>query len=86
MGETDLKATIADLERRLEASERSVRTLADSERLYRSLFDGTATAVTLRSLESQSFIDCNAAALTLYRATSIEQLQGSRVTDLSAER
>jgi two-component system sensor histidine kinase/response regulator len=86
VGETDLKATIADLERRLEASERSVRTLADSERLYRSLFDGTATAVTLRSLESQSFIDCNAAALTLYRATSIEQLQGSRVTDLSAER
>ena len=62
MGEKDLKATIVDLERRLAASERSARALVDSERLYRSLFDATATAVTLRSLDDQSFIDCNAAA------------------------
>ncbi len=86
MGDEDLKATIADLERRLDASERSGRALVDSERLYRSLFDGTATAVTLRSLDTQAFIDCNAAALTLYRAASIEQLRGSQVVDLSVER
>ena len=86
MGDADLKATIADLERRLDASERSARALVDSERLYRSLFDGTATAVTLRSLDTQAFIDCNAAALRLYRASSIEQLRGSRVVDLSPER
>jgi len=86
VGDEDLKATIADLERRLDASERSARALVDSERLYRSLFDGTATAVTLRSLDTQAFIDCNAAALTLYRAASIEQLRGSHVVDLSAER
>ena len=85
MGEQDLTAIIADLERRLEASERAARTLADSERLYRSLFEGTATAVTLRSLDNQSFIDCNSAALRLYRAASVEQLRGSRVLDLSAE-
>jgi PAS domain S-box-containing protein len=86
VGETDLKATIADLERRLEASERSARALVDSERLYRSLFDGTATAVTLRSLDNQSFIDCNAAALRLYRAASVDQLRQSRVLDLAPER
>jgi PAS domain S-box-containing protein len=86
VGENDVKAAIADLERRLEASERSGRALVDSERLYRSLFDGMATAVTLRSLDDQSFIDCNAAALRLYRAANVEQLRGSRVVDLSPER
>jgi PAS domain S-box-containing protein len=84
--EKDVQPTIADLERRLAASERSARALVDSERLYRSLFDGTATAVTVRSLDDQSFIDCNAAALRLYRATSVEQLRGSRVLDLAPER
>ena len=34
VGEEELKATIAELERRLEASERSVRALGDSERLF----------------------------------------------------
>jgi two-component system, sensor histidine kinase and response regulator len=86
VGEEQLKATIADLERRLDASERAARTFADSERLYRSLFEGTATAVTLRSLDDQSFIDCNEAALRLYRAESADQLRGSRVFDLSPER
>ena len=61
------------------------RALADSERLYRALFEGMASAVTIRSLEDQSFIDCNPAALTLYRATSVEQLRGTKVTVLSAE-
>jgi PAS domain S-box-containing protein len=63
----------------------ATRALADSERLYRSLFDGTPTAVTLRSLEDWRFIDCNAAALRLYGATSVEQLRGSSVADLSAD-
>jgi two-component system, sensor histidine kinase and response regulator len=86
VGEEELKAAIAELERRLEASERSVRALSDSERLFRSLFDGTPTAVTLRSLDDQAFIDCNAAALRLYRAESAEQLRGLRVIDLSVDR
>ncbi len=86
MGANDAAATIADLEKRLEASERATRTLGDSERLYRSLFEGTATAVTLRSLNDQSFIDCNLAALQLYRAESVEQLRDSKVTDLSPEK
>jgi PAS domain S-box-containing protein len=58
--------------------------LVDSERLYRALFNGTATAVTIRSLDDQSFIDCNMAALRLYRAESVAQLRGSKVTDISA--
>ncbi len=81
-----MNATTADLERRLEASERAARALADSERLYRSLFEGTTTAVTLRSLDNQTFIDCNPAALRLYRAASVEELRGCRVIDLSPER
>jgi PAS domain S-box-containing protein len=75
---------IAELERRLEAGERAARALADSERLYRALFEGTQSAVTIRSLEDQSFIECNAAALHLYRADTVEMLRGSKVTDLSA--
>jgi two-component system sensor histidine kinase/response regulator len=86
VSEEHLRATIADLERRLEASEHSARALSDSERLYRSLFEGMASAVTIRSLEDQSFIDCNPGALRLYRAESVEQLRGSRVTQLSPER
>jgi len=77
---------IRDLERRLDEATRAARALSDSERLYRALFDGTATAVTVRSLEDQTFLYCNQAALALYRATSVDQLQRSRVTDLSAER
>jgi two-component system, sensor histidine kinase and response regulator len=76
---------ILDLERQLEDTKRAAHALADSERLYRALFDGTATAVTVRSLEDQSFLYCNQAAIALYRAANVEQLRGSRVTDLSAE-
>ncbi len=76
---------IQQLERQLAESQRAARSRADSEQLYRALFEGTATAVTVRSLEDQSFIDCNPAALRLYRAATVAQLRGSRVTDLSAE-
>ncbi|HEY5145847.1 MAG TPA: PAS domain-containing protein, partial [Polyangiaceae bacterium] len=78
-------STVADLERRLAEKERSARELADSERLYRGLFEGTATAVTIRSLEDQSFVDCNPAALRLYGAETVDQLRGSTIGDLSAE-
>ena len=81
----DSKKRIAELERQLEAVKRTALALADSERLYRALFEGTATAVTIRSLEDQTFLDCNAAALRLYRAETAAQLRGSKVTDLSAE-
>jgi two-component system sensor histidine kinase/response regulator len=78
-------STVADLERRLAEKERSARELADSERLYRGLFEGTATAVTIRSLEDQSFVDCNPATLRLYGAETVDQLRGSTIGDLSAE-
>jgi PAS domain S-box-containing protein len=74
---------IAELERQLEETRRAARALADSERLYRALFDGTATAVTVRSLEDQSFISCNQAALALYGASTVEQLRGTSVLVLS---
>jgi PAS domain S-box-containing protein len=82
---TSAGGTTADLERQLAESKLAIRALADSERLYRALFDGTATAVTIRSLENQSFVECNQAAMRLYGATSVDQLRSSGVVDLSAE-
>ncbi len=73
------------MHRKVEETMLAPRALADSERLYRALFEGMASAVTIRSLEDQSFIDCNPAALKLYRAASVEQLRGTKVTVLSAE-
>jgi len=81
----DEKERIIELERQLARSEKVAATLADAARLYRSLFDGIATAVTIRSLDDQSFIDCNASALRLYGADSVAQLRGLGVLDLSAE-
>src|ERR1019366_4619448 len=52
---------------------RATHALADSERLYRALFEGMASAVTIRALEDQRFIECNPAALKLFRAESVEQ-------------
>jgi PAS domain S-box-containing protein len=77
------QSRIAELERRLQTSEQAVRELADSAKLYKALFGGVATAVTIRSLDDQSFIDCNLAALRLYRANSVEQLRDSKPGDLS---
>ena len=59
--------------------------VGDTERLYRDLFEGIATAVTVRSLEDQTFLECNQAALRLYRAPSVDALRGSRVAELSGE-
>ncbi len=64
----------------------AARVVADSERLYRALFEGMTWAVTIRSLEDQRFLDCNSAALRLYGAASVEQLRGTEVMVLSAER
>jgi PAS domain S-box-containing protein len=77
------QSRIAELEQRLQTSEQAVRELADSAKLYKALFGGVATAVTIRSLDDQSFIDCNLAALRLYRADSVEQLRDSKPGDLS---
>jgi two-component system sensor histidine kinase/response regulator len=77
------QSRIGELEQRLQASEQAVRELADSAKLYKALFGGVATAVTIRSLDDQSFIDCNLAALRLYRADSVEQLRDSKPGDLS---
>jgi PAS domain S-box-containing protein len=74
---------VAELEERLHASETAARDLADSARLYKALFSGIATAVTIRSLEDQSFVDCNLAALRLYGAGSIAELRSSKPTDLA---
>jgi two-component system sensor histidine kinase/response regulator len=64
---------------------RATHALADSERLYRALFEGMASAVTIRTLEDQRFIECNPAALKLFRAESVEQLRGTMVTLLAPE-
>jgi len=74
-----------EFERTLEESNRATRALADSERRYRALFEGMATAVTIRSLEDQTFIDCNPAALRLYGAASVDQLRGTKIAVLAAE-
>ena len=74
---------VAELEERLQTSERAARELADSARLYKALFGGVATAVTIRSLDDQSFLDCNLAALRLYGAQNITELRASKPTDLS---
>jgi|HubBroStandDraft_1064217.scaffolds.fasta_scaffold06283_3 two-component system sensor histidine kinase/response regulator len=79
------QSRVAELEERLKTSEQAARELADSAKLYKSLFAGVATAVTIRSLEDQSFIDCNLAALRLYRADSVAQLRDSKPSDLSPE-
>jgi PAS domain-containing protein len=64
---------------------RATHALADSERLYRALVEGMASAVTIRALEDQRFIECNPAALKLFRAESVEQLRGTMVTLLAPE-
>lgn len=79
------QSRIAELEQRLLVSEHAARELADSAKLYKALFGGVATAVTIRSLDDQSFIDCNLAALRLYRADSVDQLRNSKPGDLACE-
>jgi PAS domain S-box-containing protein len=61
------------------------RALRDSERLFRALFEGTSTAVTLRDAEDWSLIDCNDAALKIYGCSSREELDGKTPADLAAE-
>src|SRR5262249_38784754 len=56
-----------------------------SERLFRALFEGTSTAVTLRAIEGFKLLDCNAAALRLFGCSSREELYGKTPADLAAE-
>ncbi|HEY2517068.1 MAG TPA: PAS domain S-box protein, partial [Polyangiaceae bacterium] len=57
--------------------------LRNSERMFRSLFESTSVAVTLRDVTAQRFVDCNDAALRLYRARSREDLIHKSPVDLA---
>jgi PAS domain S-box-containing protein len=55
------------------------------ERLFRGLFEGVPTAVTLRDMDTQRLIDCNDAAWKLYGCASREEMFATKPLDLSAE-
>jgi PAS domain S-box-containing protein len=57
--------------------------LRNSERMFRALFEDTAVAVTIRDVETQTFIDCNPAALRVYGFASREELFGTTPIDLA---
>ncbi len=84
-GDSTLDDRSPDGAHTLEQTKRAAWGVADLERLYLSLFEGIPTAVTVRSLEDQIFIDCNQAAVRLFRAESANHLRGTHVTLLAAE-
>ncbi len=73
--------------RNLEAVEVDERRKRDEgiERLFRGLFEGIPTAVTLRDMDSQRLIDCNEAAWKLYGCASRDEMFATRPLDLSAD-
>jgi len=56
------------------------------KQLLQSLLEGSKSAITLRDVNDQRFIDCNTAALRLYGCRSREDLAGTRPQDLAPER
>ncbi len=57
--------------------------LADAGTMFQLLFDRSADAIVLFDPQSGVFVDCNAAALSLLRARSKEQLLDTSPADLS---
>jgi PAS domain S-box-containing protein len=58
--------------------------LRDSERMFRALFEDTSVAVTIRDVATQTFIDCNSAALHLYGFRNREELYGTTPDQIAA--
>ena len=58
--------------------------LRDSERMFRALFEDTSVAVTIRDVGTQTFIDCNSAALHLYGFRNREELYGTTPDQIAA--
>jgi PAS domain S-box-containing protein len=59
------------------------RERADAERRFRALFEATSAAVTVRDVATQTFLDCNEAALRLYGAKSMDELRTLKPNDLA---
>ena len=57
-----------------------------AKQLLQSLLEGSKSAITLRDVKDQRFIDCNTAALRLYGCKSREQLIATHPQDLAPER
>jgi PAS domain S-box-containing protein len=73
-----------DHQHQLDDRGRAEAALRDSERLFRALFEGTTTAVTLRDPVTFKLLDCNPAAVRLYGCKSREEFLGKTILDLSA--
>ncbi|MGO9833356.1 MAG: ATP-binding protein [Polyangiaceae bacterium] len=59
------------------------RKKADAERRFRALFEATSAAVTIRDVATQTFLDCNEAALRIYGAKSVDELRALKPNDLA---
>jgi PAS domain S-box-containing protein len=59
------------------------RKRADAERRFRALFEATSAAVTIREVATQTFIDCNQAALRMYGAESVDEMRTLKPNDLA---
>jgi PAS domain S-box-containing protein len=53
------------------------RSLGDSERMFRALFEDTSIAVSIRDVGSQQFLECNGAMLRLYGYDTTDALRGT---------
>src|SRR5256885_14784762 len=59
--------------------------MGDAEPMFRMLFERSADAILLLDPERNIFVDCNAAAVEMMRATSKEQLLLTHPADVSPE-
>src|SRR5205809_6325706 len=80
----NLNSSVKDLEWNQRPSARNPL-LADSERMFRQLFERSADAILLFDPSKEVFVDCNQAAVELMRATSKQQLLMVHPAELSAE-
>jgi PAS domain S-box-containing protein len=64
----------------------SQQKIDELERLFRGLFDGVPTAVTLRDMSNERLIDCNEAAWRLYGARSRTEMFETTTRSLAPDR
>ncbi len=61
---------------------RQAAAIRESEAKFRSLYEGSSDAILL--FEGDRYLDCNLAALMMFRYTSLDEFRGVRTGDLSA--
>jgi PAS domain S-box-containing protein len=61
---------------------RQAQAIRDSEAKFRSLYEGSSDAILL--MEGDEYLDCNLAALMMFRYSSLEEFRTIRTGDLSA--